>query len=130
MRRIALVTVTALVLLAAPSALAAPTLHVTIAGQTHHPKVGGKWHYAVHVTDAKTHRGVACTIHLQFTFGGIAVGQVGVHKVKSGTWQETFGVPGNPSFPAAARGQRVVLQAIATAKGYKRASAGYWVQAR
>lgn len=129
-RRIALVTVTALSLLAAPSALAAGKLDVVISAQTHHPKVGAKWHYSVHVTDATTHKGVACRIHLQFVFGSVPVGQVGVHTVKNGVWQETFGVPGNPPFPAAARGQRVTLQAIVTAKGYRKAVAGYWVQPR
>jgi hypothetical protein len=117
-----------MLLLAATPALAAGRLHVKIVGQNHHPKVGAKWHYSVTVTDAKTGKRVACKIHLQFVFGSIPVGQVGTHIVKNGFWQETFGTPGNPSFPAAARGQRVTLQAVVTAKGYAKASAGWWVQ--
>jgi hypothetical protein len=117
-----------LFLLAATPALAAGRLHVRIVGQNHHPKVGGKWHYSVTVTDAKTGKRVACRIHLQFTFGSIPVGQVGTHVVKSGFWQETFGTPGNPAFPPASRAQRVTLQAVVTAKGYTKASAGWWVQ--
>ena len=128
MRR--LVLVVALLLVTAAPAAAARTLHVRIVGQNHHPAVGGKWRYSVTVTDAKTGKRVACRIHLQFLFGSIPVGQVGTHVVKTGFWQETFGTPGNPSFPAAARGQRVTLQAVATAKGYTKASAGWWVQPR
>jgi hypothetical protein len=128
MRRLALAA--AVFLLSSSPALAAGRLHVVIAGQSHHPLVGKKWHYEVRVTDAKTHKAVPCRIHLQFMFGSIAVGQVGTHVVKNGIWKETFGVPGNPPFPAAARGQRVTLQATVTAKGYKRAVAGWWVQPR
>ena len=117
-----------IVLLSATPAVAAGRLHVKIVGQSHHPKVGAKWHYSVTVSDAKTGRRVACRIHLQFTFGSIPVGQVGTHTVKSGFWQETFGTPGNPAFPPASRGQRVTLQAVVTAKGYAKASAGWWVQ--
>jgi hypothetical protein len=126
MRRLALVSV--LLLVSATPALAARTLHVKIVGQNHHPKVGAKWHYSVTVTDAKSGKRVACKIHLQFLFGALPVGQVGTHVVKTGFWQETFGTPGNPAFPAAARGQRVTLEATVTATGYKRASAGWWVQ--
>jgi len=126
MRRLALVLV--VFLATASPAFAAGRLHVKIVGQNHHPKVGAKWHYSVTVSDAKTGRRVACRIHLQFTFGSIPVGQVGTHTVKSGFWQETFGTPGNPAFPPASRGQRVTLQAVVTAKGYAKASAGWWVQ--
>ena len=115
-------------LLSATPALALGRLHVKIVGQDHRPKVGAKWHYSVTVTDAKSGKRVACKIHLQFVFGSIPVGQVGTHTLKTGFWQETFGTPGNPAFPAAARGQRVTLQAVATAKGYAKASAGWWVQ--
>jgi hypothetical protein len=120
----------AIFLLAAPSALAAGKLHVKIVGQDHRPKVGAKWHYSVTVTDAGTGKRVACRLHLQFVFGSIPVGQVGTHLLKAGFWQETFGTPGNPAFPAASRDQRVTLQAVATAKGYAKASAGWWVQPR
>ena len=126
MRR--LVLVVALLLASAAPAAAAGTLHVRIVGQNHHPAVGAKWRYSVTVTDAKTGKRVACRIHLQVLFGSVPVGQVGTHVVKTGFWQETFGTPGNPAFPAAARGQRVTLSATVTAKGYKQATAGWWVQ--
>lgn len=128
MRRLAVALV--VLLLGAAPAAAARTLHVKVVGQDHHPKVGAKWHYSVTVTDATTGKRVACKLHLQFLFGSIPVGQIGRHTVKSGFWQETFGTPGNPPFPAAARGQRVTLSATATAKGYKQATAGWWVQPR
>jgi len=114
----------------APSALAAGRLHVVLTGQDHHPKVGAKWHYEVRVTDAKTHEPVACRIHLQFLFGSIPIAQIGTHVVKNGVWAETFGTPGNPAFPAAARGQRVTIQAVATAKGYTKGTATWWVLPR
>jgi hypothetical protein len=127
-RRLAVVLV--FLALGAPPALAAGRLHVVVTGQNHHPKVGAKWHYSVRVTDAKTGKPVACRIHLQFVFGTSPVGEVGTHVVKDGVWSETFGTPGNPPFPAAARGIRVVLQATVTAKGYTKGVGGWWVVAR
>jgi hypothetical protein len=116
----------ATVALAVP-ALAAPQakkLKVVLTGQDHHPLVGKKWHYEVRVTDAAGKR-VACRIHLLFTLSGIAVpgGEIGVHVVKNGFWQETFGTPGSPPFPAASRGVHLVILAIVTAKGYATAKA-------
>src|SRR5205823_1432129 len=111
-----------------PPAVAAPPakhrLHVVIRGQDHRPRVAQPWHYEVHVLGA-TGKPVAARIHLQFLFGGVAVGEVGKHFVRNGVWRETFGVPGNPTFPAAARGQPLVLQATVTAPGYPKAKAGW-----
>jgi hypothetical protein len=115
---------------AAPAAAQLKTLHVTVTGQDHHPRVGKRWHYTVRVTAAATGKPVACRIHLQFLFGTLPVGEVGVHVVRSGFWQETFGVPGNPSFPAASRGQHLVLQATVTAKGFRTAKAGWAIVPR
>ena len=121
----------AAVFVAGPS-LAGPqakTLHVVLKGQDHHPLVGKKWHYSVTVTDAATGKPVACKIHLLFTLSGVAVpgGEIGVHVVKKGFWQETFGTPGSPPFPAAARGVHLVILAIVTAKGYATAKATWAV---
>ena len=60
----------------------------------------------------------APTVVVKLLFGSVPVGQIGVHTVKNGKWQETFGTPGHPPFPAAAKGQSLVIQAIVTAKGY------------
>ncbi len=109
-----------LLVVAAPSA---GRLHVVLQGQDHHPLVGKKWHYSVRATDAKTGKPVACTVHLQFLFGTLPVGQIGTHVLKRCVWQETFGTPGSPPFPAAARGQKLTIQAIVTAKGYAKATA-------
>ena len=81
-------------------------------------------------TDAATAKSLTCRIHLQFLFSGTPVGEVGVHVVKNGFWQETFGAPGNPAFPPAARGQALVLRATVTAKGYGTARAGWSIVAR
>lgn len=112
--------------LAGPGAAApqAKKLKVVLTGQDHHPLVGKKWHYEVRVTDAAG-KPVACRIHLLFTLSGVAVpgGEIGVHVVKKGYWQETFGTPGSPPFPATARGIHLVIEAIVTAKGYATAKA-------
>jgi hypothetical protein len=105
-------------------------LHVAIHGQDHHPLVGKRWHFEVRVTDAATGKPMACRIHLQFFFSGTPVGEVGVHVVKNGFWQEIFGAPGNPAFPPAARGQPLVLRATVTAKGYATARAGWSIVPR
>ncbi|HEV7134875.1 MAG TPA: hypothetical protein VGN27_14200 [Gaiellaceae bacterium] len=122
MRRlpVALLLAVALAGAAPAAAAAAKTLRVVVRGQDHRPFVGKRWHYEVRVTDAATGKPVACRIHLQFLFGSLPVGEVGVHVVKTGVWQETFGTPGHPPFPPAARGQHLTLQATATAtaKGY------------
>jgi hypothetical protein len=131
MRRLAplLMLVLAAAVLAAPAAAKLKTLHVVVTGQNHHPVVGKQWHYEVRVTGAGG-KPVACRIHLQFTFGGGVVGQVGVHNVKNGIWQETIGKPPSQPFPASARGIGLVLQATVTAPGYKTAKAGWSVVAR
>jgi hypothetical protein len=127
-RRLALVL--ALLAFSASPALAATRLHVVVTGQNHHPKVGAKWHYGVRVTDARSGKPVACKIHLQFFFGTAPIAEVGTHVVRSGVWSETFGTPGNPPFPAAARGIRVTLRATATAKGYTKGVGTWWIVAR
>jgi ABC-type Fe3+-hydroxamate transport system substrate-binding protein len=105
------------------AAAAATKPKVTIVGQDHRPLVGKKWHYEVRVT--LNGKPVAAFIHLQFLFGGSPVGEVGKHTVKNGVWQETFGTPGHPPFPAAARGQPLVLEATVTVKGHPVAKAGW-----
>jgi hypothetical protein len=106
----------------------APKLRVQLTGRSHHPRVGKEWSYEVRVTDADG-KPVAFRVHLQFLFGGVAVGQVGRHRVPNGVWRETFGVPGNPPFPERARGQPLVLQAVVTALGETR-TASYWIRVR
>jgi hypothetical protein len=120
----------AVTVLAAPAAAAAPgKLHVVLKGQDHTPHVGKKWHYDVTVRNAAG-KPVASRIHLQFLLGTFPVGEVGVHVVKNGRWSETFGTPGNPAFPASARGQSLVLQATVTAKGYATAKARWPINVR
>jgi hypothetical protein len=109
----------------APRSKPASKIRVQLTGQSHHPRVGKRWHYEVRVTDAAG-KPVAANVHLQFLFNGIPVGQVGRHRVADGVWRETFGTPGNPAFPARARGQPLVLQAVVTALGETR-KAGWWI---
>jgi hypothetical protein len=111
-----------------PPRTAAKKIRVQITGQSHHPLVGKHWHYEVRVTDAAG-KPVPANVHLQFLYSGFPVGQVGRHHVANGVWSETFGAPGNPAFPARARGQRLVLQAVATAEGQTQ-KAGWWIVVR
>jgi hypothetical protein len=110
------------------AAPAAKRLVVVVRGENHRPLVGKKWHYEVRVTaDGKP---VSCRVHLQFLFSGLPVGQVGRHALADGVWRETFGVGINPAFPAASRGQSLVLEAIATKPGYRNGRAGWRVVPR
>ena len=68
------------------------------------------------MTDAAGH-GIPARIHLQILLGGSPVGQIGVHRVRNGIWQETIGGPGNPPFPGRAKDIPLVFQAVVTAKG-------------
>lgn len=103
-----------------------PSIRVWLTAQSHHPRVGKPWHYQVTVTDAAG-RPVAATIHLQILFGGVPVGQIGRHHVPDGIWRETLGADGNPPFPARARGQPLVFQAVVTARGQTK-KVGYWIR--
>jgi hypothetical protein len=89
---------------------------VLLIADSHHPRVGKPWHYEVRVTDAAG-RPVPALVHLQILFGGVPVGQVGRHRVASGVWRETIGTGRNAPFPARARGQPLVFEAVATARG-------------
>ena len=93
-----------------------PQIRVEFRADSHHPRVGKPWHYEVRVT-AASGKPVAATIHLQILFGGVPVGQVGRHYVANGVWQETIGAGKNTPFPAQARGEPLVFQAVVTAKG-------------
>ena len=104
------------------------SIAVHLTAQSHRPRVGKPWHYEVRVTDAAG-RPVPATVHLQILFGGVPVGQVGRHRVRDGIWRETLGTPGNPAFPSRARGQPLVFQAVATAKGETK-KATYWIRVR
>jgi hypothetical protein len=91
-------------------------IRVQLTADSHHPRVGKRWHYEVHVTDARG-RPVRALVHLQIVFGGAPVGQIGRHRVANGVWRETIGTDGNQPFPGRARGLPLVFQVIATAKG-------------
>lgn len=106
-----------------------PRPHVVLRGQDHHPRVGKPWSYSVRVT-TPSGKPLSCRIHLQILFGGTPVGQIGVHVVKNGVWKETIGKGANEPFPAAARGQHLVLQAIVTVKGYATAKVGWSITVR
>jgi hypothetical protein len=90
-------------------------IHVTLTAQSHAPRVGKPWHYAVRVTDAAG-KPVRARVHTQIVFGGAPVGQIGTHTV-TGVWQETIGKDGNQPFPKQARGYPLIFQAVVTAKG-------------
>jgi hypothetical protein len=105
-----------------------PPIVVHLTAQSHQPRAGKRWQYEVRVTDAAG-MPVPATVHLQILFGGVPVGQVGRHRLANGIWRETLGAPGNPPFPARARGQPLVLQAVVTAKGQTK-KANWWIRVR
>jgi len=116
-----------------PATTAAPpaakkTLHVLLTADSHHPKLGHTWTYEVHVTDSATGKPVPAHVHLQFTFGGSPVGEVGKHVVQNGEWKETIPAKGKDAFPPAAVGPKLQLRATVTSAGYKRAVATYPIQ--
>jgi hypothetical protein len=111
-----------------PEAKPKPPIVVRLTAQSHNPRVGKRWSYRVRVTD-QAGRPVPATVHLRILFGGAPVGQVGRHRVPNGVWRETLGTPGNPPFPARARGQPLVFQAVVTAKGQTR-KANWWIRVR
>jgi hypothetical protein len=130
MRRASVLLVLVLLVPVAAAATAGRTatlrrLHVDVTGQSHHPKLGHPWTYQVSVTDAATGKPVACLIHIEVTFGGAPVGQIGRHHVLSGGWTETIPATGKNAFPPAAVGQHVVWRATATAPGYRK-GVGLW----
>ncbi|HKI92080.1 MAG TPA: hypothetical protein VJ986_07245 [Gaiellaceae bacterium] len=110
----------------AQTSSAKPVLQVALTAESHHPVVGQTWTYQVHVTDPSG-KPVASRIHLQFLFGGMVVGEVGVHVVSDGVWKETIPAKGKDAFPPAAVGQALVLRATATAKGYRAGTARWTV---
>ena len=105
-----------------------PSIRVSLTADSHHPRVGRRWHYAVRVTDAAG-KPVPAVVHLQILFGGVPVGQVGRHRVANGVWRETIGAPGNAPFPARARGVRLVFQAVVKALGRMK-KVNYWIEVR
>ena len=113
---------------AATSKPTSSSILVRLTAQSHHPRVGRHWSYEVRVTDPAG-RPVPATVHLQILFGGVAVGQVGRHRVVGGIWRETLGAPGNPPFPGSSRGQPLVFQAVVTAQGQTK-KASWWIRVR
>jgi hypothetical protein len=105
-----------------------PAIRVRLLGQSHHPRVGKPWRYEVHVTDRRG-RPVPADVHLQILFAGVPVGQVGRHHVKNGVWRETIGAGPNPPFPARARGQPLVFEAVVRALGQTK-RVRYWIRVR
>ena len=105
-----------------------PSIRVHLSAESHRPRVGKPWRYEVRVTDAAGNA-VPVDVHLQILFGGVPVGQVGRHHVRSGVWRETIGTGPNEPFPARARGQPLVFQAVVRARGETR-KADWWIRVR
>lgn len=112
-RALALCAAAVATLALAASGSAAPRFQVLLLAPTHTPVATAPWPYAVVVTSAAG-RLVPAKLHLQITFGGLAVGQVGRHATP-GFWAETL------EWPRSAIGQRVGLEVdVAAAGGTKR----------
>jgi hypothetical protein len=122
-RRVLLIALLALVAGVGASQAAPPKLAVVFTAQSHHPKLHHTWWYQVKVT--ANGKPVACKIHVQMWFNGFSVGEIGTHVVKDGVWKETIVAKGPNAFPPASVGQRLVLHATVTAKGYRTGSAAW-----
>lgn len=85
-------------------------VRATLTAPTHTPKVNAPWHYVVRVTTGAG-KPVAAVVHLQAMFQGVAVGQIGLHKVSNGVWSETI------TWPPDSEGHPLVFQVLATALG-------------
>jgi hypothetical protein len=105
-----------------------PSIRVRLLAESHHPRVGRPWRYEVRVTGPGGDP-VEADVHLQILFGGVPVGQVGRHHVENGVWRETIGRGANPPFPARARGQPLVFEAVVRAKGQTK-KVDYWIRVR
>ena len=109
------------------TARAASAIRVALTADTHTPRAGARWSYSVRVADDRG-KPLPARVHLQVVFGGAAVGQVGVHRVR-GVWKETLGTPGNPPWPARSRGLPLTFQAVVTARG-RTVKRNWWIKVR
>jgi hypothetical protein len=103
---------------AKPGTTARPRLpfRATLQAPTHRPRAGKPWLYSVRVTDLRG-RPIAARIRMQVLFGGVPVGKVDGGRTFRfvGVWREPRDSP--VIWPARARGQPLVFEAIVTARG-------------
>jgi hypothetical protein len=90
-------------------------IRVTIAAQTHHPRVNEPWPVTVRVTNA-ARQPVRATLTMRIVLGGSPVGKVDNGRTYHviGTWREKKGQ--EIKWPTASRGQPLRFQAIVTAQ--------------
>lgn len=98
---------------ASPTTASSPTVttgpvHATLHGQDHKPRVGKRWLYSVHVTDAGG-RPLSGTVETDFVVSGLGV--VGketpaVHRLKNGVLKD------NINYPAEAEGHPITLVTV------------------
>jgi hypothetical protein len=110
------------------AAAVAMAFKATLVAPTHTPRVNKPWPIAVHARDLQG-RPIRAKVTMRFLFGGIAVGTVDRGRVYTfvGTWREPKGQ--EIMFPASSSGQRLVFQAIVTARG-RTTRLNYWVKPR
>jgi|GEM_PF-850686 hypothetical protein len=84
----------------------------TFSAPSHHPIVKKNWPITVNVTDLSG-KPIAATLQMNFLLGTLRVGQVDNGKIHhfTGRYHE------NITFPAAAVGNQLTLQAVVKAKG-------------
>ncbi|MGZ4397863.1 MAG: hypothetical protein ACXVZ1_05530 [Gaiellaceae bacterium] len=117
----------------APAALQGLPFKAVLRAPTHHPVVNKPWPISITVTDLKG-KPIPASLHMQVLFGGMVVGQVDATPPNSGpgkvykfvgTWREKKGH--EITWPIASVGQRIVFQAVVTAKGATK-KLDWWIQ--
>ena len=101
---------------------------MSISSPTHRPRASQPWPVTITVTDRRG-RPVAARLTMRVLFNGVVVGRIdnGAAYRFVGTWQER---PGNEiTWPPAARGQRLLFQAIVTA-GRVTVQKTWWISVR
>jgi hypothetical protein len=108
--------------------LLAAAFKAWLVAPTHRPRVNRPWPIAIHATDLAGHP-IRARVTMRLLFGGIPVGKVDDGKVWTfkGVWREPKGQ--EIRFPATSRGQRLIFQALVTARG-KTIKLNFWVQPR
>ena len=83
------------------------SIHATLAGESHHPVAGRRWHYRVTVTDAAG-KPLTGTETTHYTFGGAVVGTEHPENVNfsRGVYNDTI------EFPPAAVGHPLELEVV------------------
>jgi hypothetical protein len=106
----------------------AAVFKASLVAPTHRPQVNHPWPITIRATNLEG-RPIRARLTMRILLGSLPVGKVDNGRVYTftGSWREKKGQ--EIKFPPASRGQRLVFQALVTAKG-RTIKLNYWVQPR